>query len=170
LIRTERGRHVDAQAKFHSRAIHRLKPTPRYVLRRTMAFLTLWHWLCGSWRSKKLSSHAHKRSKTNETDAFNKPTAMMTRAQVQALFGGITNRCIAVLPALSGYPNSAGYRCNLKVAIRLFWDRMRKIRAIFNQDCPQISRRRKQRSALLSNLRPMSFSFLTVGPFAPASP
>ena len=116
------GRHVDAQQSF-TRAIQSIKPTPDTVVAPEANGLpyALALAYAGLGEKQKALEQAQQAVKDYETDAVNKPTAMMTRAQVQALFGD-HDAAIAVLPELLRVP--AGLTvANLK--FDPFWDPLR---------------------------------------------
>jgi len=116
------GRHVDAQQSF-TRAIQSIKPTPDTVVAPEANGLPYARALAyaGLGEKQKALEQAQQAVKDYETDAVNKPTAMMTRAQVQALFGD-HDAAIAVLPELLRVP--AGLTvANLK--FDPFWDPLR---------------------------------------------
>src|SRR5437868_1109790 len=117
------GQHADAQQSF-TRAIESIKPTADTVVRADAdnrpSTLALAY--AGLGEKQKALEQARQAVKDYETDAVNKPTAMMTRAQVQALFGD-HDAAIAVLPELLRVP--AGLTvANLK--FDPFWDPLRK--------------------------------------------
>ena len=116
------GRHVDAQQSF-TRAIQSIKPTADTVVAPEANGLpyALALAYAGLGEKQKALEQARQAVKDYETDAVNKPTAMMTRAQVQALFGD-HDAAIAVLPELLRAP--AGLTvANLK--FDPFWDPLR---------------------------------------------
>src|SRR6266480_4078221 len=116
------GRHVDAQQSF-ARAIQSIKPTPDTVVAPEANGLpyALALAYAGLGEKQKALEQAQQAVKDYETDAVNKPTAMMTRAQVQALFGD-HDAAIAILPELLRVP--AGLTvANLK--FDPFWDPLR---------------------------------------------
>ena len=117
------GRHTDAQKSF-TRAIQSIKPTPDTVVAPEAnglpEFLALAY--AGLGQKQKALEQAEQAVKDYETDAVNKPAAMVTRAQIQALFGD-RDAAIAVLPQLLQVP--AGLTvANLK--LDPFWDPLRK--------------------------------------------
>jgi len=117
------GRHSDAQKSF-TRAIQSIKPTPDTVVAPEAnglpEFLALAY--AGLGQKQKALEQAEQAVKDYETDAVNKPAAMVTRAQIQALFGD-RDAAIAVLPQLLQVP--AGLTvANLK--LDPFWDPLRK--------------------------------------------
>ena len=116
------GRTVDAQQSF-TRAIQSIKPTPDTVVAPEAnglpEFLALAY--AGLGEKQKALEQAQQAVKDYETDAVNKPAAMVTRAQIQALFGD-HDAAIAVLPELLQVP--AGLTvANLK--FDPFWDPLR---------------------------------------------
>src|SRR5581483_4671389 len=117
------GRHADAQQSF-TRAIQSIKPTPDTVVAPEAnglpEFLALAY--AGLGEKQKALEQAEQAVKDYETDAVNKPVAMATRAQIQALFGD-HDAAIAALPELLELP--AGLTvANLK--LDPFWDPLRK--------------------------------------------
>jgi tetratricopeptide (TPR) repeat protein len=117
------GRHGDAQQSF-TRAIQSIKPTPDAVVAPEAnglpEFLALAY--AGLGQKQQALAQAGQAVKDYETDAVNKPFAMMMRAQIQALFGD-HDAAIAVLPQLLQVP--AGLTvANLK--LDPFWDPLRK--------------------------------------------
>src|SRR5581483_7262493 len=98
------GRHADAQQSL-TRAIQSIKPTPETVVAPEAnglpEFLALAY--AGLGQKQKALEQAEQAVKDYETDAVNKPVAMVTRAQIQALFGD-HNAAIAVLPELLQLP------------------------------------------------------------------
>jgi TolB-like protein/Flp pilus assembly protein TadD len=117
------GRHLDAEQSF-TRAIQSIKPTPDTVVAPEAnglpEFLALAY--AGLGEKEKALAQAEQAVKDYETDAVNKPSAMATRAQIQALFGD-HDAAIAVLPQLLQVP--AGLTvANLK--LDPFWDPLRK--------------------------------------------
>jgi TolB-like protein/Flp pilus assembly protein TadD len=117
------GRHADAQQSF-TRAIQSIKSTPDTVVAPEAnglpEFLALAY--AGLGQKQKALEQAEQAVKDYETDAVNKPAAMVTRAQIQALFGD-RDAAIAVLPQLLQVP--AGLTvANLK--LDPFWDPLRK--------------------------------------------
>ena len=117
------GRHTDAQQSF-TRAIQSIKPRPDTVVAPEAnglpEFLALAY--AGLGQKQKALEQAEQAVKDYETDAVNKPAAMVTRAQIQALFGD-RDAAIAVLPQLLQVP--AGLTvANLK--LDPFWDPLRK--------------------------------------------
>src|SRR5437868_12207287 len=116
------GRHVDAQQSF-TRAIQSIKPTPDTVVAPEANGLpyALALAYAGLGEKQKALEQAQQAVKDYETDAVNKPTAMMTRAQVQALFGD-HDAAIGVLPQLLRVPGGLTV-ANLK--FDPFWDPLR---------------------------------------------
>jgi TolB-like protein/Tfp pilus assembly protein PilF len=117
------GRHADAQQSF-TRASQSIKPTPDTVVAPEAnglpEFLALAY--AGLGQKQKALEQAELAVKDYQSDAVNKPTAMSTRAQIQALFGD-HDAAIAVLPQLLQVP--AGLTvANLK--LDPFWDPLRK--------------------------------------------
>jgi TolB-like protein/cytochrome c-type biogenesis protein CcmH/NrfG len=117
------GRTADAQQSF-TRAIQSIKPTPDTVVAPEAnglpEFLALAY--AGLGQKQKALEQAEQAVRDYETDAVNKPAAMVTRAQIQALLGD-HDAAIAVLPELLQVP--AGLTvANLK--LDPFWDPLRK--------------------------------------------
>jgi TolB-like protein/cytochrome c-type biogenesis protein CcmH/NrfG len=117
------GRHAEAQQSF-TRAIQSIKPTADTVVPadadNRLGTLALAY--AGLGQKQKALAQAEQAVKDYGTDAVNKPTVMVTRAQIQALFGD-HDAAIAVLPQLLKVP--AGLTvANLK--FDPFWDPLRK--------------------------------------------
>jgi TolB-like protein/Flp pilus assembly protein TadD len=117
------GRHVDAQQSF-TRAIQSIKPTPDTVVAPEANGLpyALALAYAGLGQKEKALAQAEQAVKDYETDAVNKPSAMATRAQIQARFGD-HDAAIAVLPQLLQVPAGVTV-ANLK--LDPFWDPLRK--------------------------------------------
>ena len=117
------GRHAEAQQSF-TRAIQSIKPRPDTVVAPEAnglpGFLALAY--AGLGQKQQALAQAEQAVKDYENDAVNKPSAMATRAQIQALFGD-HDAAIAILPQLLQVP--AGLTlANLK--LDPFWDPLRK--------------------------------------------
>jgi len=117
------GRHAEAQQSF-TRAIESIKPTADTVVTADAdnrpSTLALAY--AGLGQKQKAIEQAQRAVKDYETDAINKPGAMVALAQIQCLFGD-NESAIAVLPKLLSAP--AGLTvANLKLDPG--WDPLRK--------------------------------------------
>ncbi len=117
------GRHADAQQSF-TRAVQSMKPTPDTVLAPEANGLPDYLALAyaGLGQKEKALEQAQQAVKDYENDAVNKPSAMATRAQIQALFGD-HDAALADLPQLLQVP--AGLSA-ASLKLDPFWDPVRK--------------------------------------------
>jgi TolB-like protein/Tfp pilus assembly protein PilF len=117
------GRHAEAQQSFN-RAIASIKPTADTIVAPDADNVpsTLALAYAGLEQKQKAIEQAQRAVKDYETDAVNKPNAMVALAQIQCLFGD-NDSAIAVLPELLSVP--AGLTvANLKLDPA--WDPLRK--------------------------------------------